>query len=121
MKARYAIQFPSGSYFVNVDHPNGGPRTEALRFEHRRAAENYMALSWLTWIRDGGGRVVDLCRGDSSRRAKRDQRISDAADLFSVAARYFLHGAPSPQAIGRTLVTQSQAKRARRLAARRAQ
>jgi hypothetical protein len=57
---RYAIEFRSGTYFVNVDRPNGGTRDEALRFENRGAAEAYMRLSWLTWIAANGGMVVDL-------------------------------------------------------------
>jgi hypothetical protein len=57
---RYAIEFRSGTYFVNADRASGGSKDEALRFESRGAAEVHMRLSWLTWIAANGGMVVDL-------------------------------------------------------------
>jgi hypothetical protein len=55
--ARYAIRLRSGSYFVNVDSA-GGTREQALRFENRSAADNYMRL--FPWTLFVGAAVVDL-------------------------------------------------------------
>jgi hypothetical protein len=55
--ACYAIRLRGGSYFVNVDSA-GGSREQALRFENRSAAENYMRL--FPWVLFVGAKVVSL-------------------------------------------------------------
>lgn len=57
----YAIRLANGRFFVNVDERDGGTSRQALRFENRSAADNYLGFRWMLdfpgeveWVGPGG-------------------------------------------------------------------
>jgi hypothetical protein len=56
---RYALEFRSGSYFVNVDRPNGGTKEEALTFNTESWAKQWFD-KFVPWVWANGGMIVPL-------------------------------------------------------------
>ncbi len=47
---RWAIEFRSGSFFVNLDAPTGGPASLAMRFRSKRSANRFLRRhEWMLW------------------------------------------------------------------------
>ena len=62
--ARTALEFRSGTYFVNVDRPNGGTAHEALTWITPELARWWLD-KFAPWVWANGGMLVDAPEGSS--------------------------------------------------------
>lgn len=59
MATRFALQFRSGSYFIDVDHPTGGKREDALTFITEDLA-TWWFNKFAPWAWENGGLLVPV-------------------------------------------------------------
>jgi hypothetical protein len=56
---RFALEFRSGNFFINVDRPTGGPKEEALTFNSEKHARWWFD-KFAPWVWQNGGMIVPM-------------------------------------------------------------
>lgn len=59
MATRFALKFRSGSFFIDVDHPTGGERQDALTFINEAHARWWFG-KFAPWVWQNGGMLVPM-------------------------------------------------------------